>query len=310
MGHIAIFLYMISFIIGIASIRNCKRIVKDQALVVLMPFLKFLVLFNLNLLLNFTALYLSINLAEQINPGNLITVWIVIGWLSFFTIFGSTWYFLQVLLNLLPIKGSRFFALTLKSLGFGFIIVFSVGMAFYVIQKTSIVYAYAIPVSGCAFLSFGILLSILLAIEANNVTVPKKKLVLRISGCLFFALFSMMATVSIVHLKTSVLLLSVISLSLNLFILYGFKPFIKRVIGNYPFPINNSISIVHILERHNISEREKQVLELIIKGKSNKEIEQELLISSHTVKNHIYSIFRKIGVQSRGQLINKILRVY
>ena len=43
-------------------------------------------------------------------------------------------------------------------------------------------------------------------------------------------------------------------------------------------------------------------------GLSNKEMEDVLSISYHTVKNHIYNIFQKLGVKSRGQLIHRILQ--
>jgi len=59
---------------------------------------------------------------------------------------------------------------------------------------------------------------------------------------------------------------------------------------------------------YNISAREKEIIELLIKGKTNKEIEAELFISYNTVKNHIYAVFKKTGVNSRAQLINLIQR--
>jgi len=51
-----------------------------------------------------------------------------------------------------------------------------------------------------------------------------------------------------------------------------------------------------------ISQREKEIIDLILKGKSNKEIEDKLHISSHTVKNHIYNIYKKLDVNNRGEL--------
>jgi two-component system response regulator DegU len=47
---------------------------------------------------------------------------------------------------------------------------------------------------------------------------------------------------------------------------------------------------------------------LILQGKSNREIEELLFISGQTVKNHIYNIFRKLGVKSRGQLVGLVLK--
>ncbi len=47
--------------------------------------------------------------------------------------------------------------------------------------------------------------------------------------------------------------------------------------------------------------REQQVLELIVRGKSNKEIGAELKISEATVKSHINSLLSKLGVTDRTQ---------
>ena len=47
--------------------------------------------------------------------------------------------------------------------------------------------------------------------------------------------------------------------------------------------------------------RELQVLELIVRGKSNKEIGSDLKISEATVKSHINSLLSKLGVSDRTQ---------
>ena len=53
-----------------------------------------------------------------------------------------------------------------------------------------------------------------------------------------------------------------------------------------------------------LSARECDIVGLILRGKSNAQIEKELFISIHTVKNHITSIHGKLGVRSRWQLIS------
>jgi DNA-binding NarL/FixJ family response regulator len=47
--------------------------------------------------------------------------------------------------------------------------------------------------------------------------------------------------------------------------------------------------------------REKQVLELVKKGMSNKEIADVLSIASNTVKNHIHHLLEKLNVRSRHE---------
>ena len=50
-----------------------------------------------------------------------------------------------------------------------------------------------------------------------------------------------------------------------------------------------------------LSPREVEVLELIVRGQSNKEIARELSISLSTVKNHVHRIITKLGVSDRVQ---------
>lgn len=61
--------------------------------------------------------------------------------------------------------------------------------------------------------------------------------------------------------------------------------------------------IDEICETYKITPREKEFIELIYKGKSNKEIAEELFLSESTVKTHIYNIFRKLDVKNRVGVI-------
>ena len=51
-----------------------------------------------------------------------------------------------------------------------------------------------------------------------------------------------------------------------------------------------------------LSPRECQVLELICKGDSNREIGEVMLISEQTVKNYITHVMLKLGVRNRTEL--------
>jgi len=62
-----------------------------------------------------------------------------------------------------------------------------------------------------------------------------------------------------------------------------------------------------IIKEFHISKREQEIIELILQGKSNKEIKELLFISFNTVKNHIYNLYQKLGVKSRGQLVHFIM---
>lgn len=55
-------------------------------------------------------------------------------------------------------------------------------------------------------------------------------------------------------------------------------------------------------EVENLSPQEQKIYQAIRKGKTNKEIASELFISLSTVKTHINSIYKKLGVSSRNEL--------
>lgn len=53
---------------------------------------------------------------------------------------------------------------------------------------------------------------------------------------------------------------------------------------------------------YGISDKEKEILELVAEGKSNKEISSELFLSEGTVRNYISSLLDKLSLRDRTQL--------
>lgn len=54
---------------------------------------------------------------------------------------------------------------------------------------------------------------------------------------------------------------------------------------------------------HDLTNREQEILKLIVNGLNNREIADHLIISQSTVKNHVTSIFMKLGVTSRAEAV-------
>lgn len=60
--------------------------------------------------------------------------------------------------------------------------------------------------------------------------------------------------------------------------------------------------------REPLTEREQDVLHLIVRGLNNREIGEQLFISTSTVKNHVSSILAKLNVSSRSEAVALAVR--
>ncbi len=58
-----------------------------------------------------------------------------------------------------------------------------------------------------------------------------------------------------------------------------------------------------------LSEREREVLELISAGSTNREIAQQLFLSPHTVKEHTSALYRKLGARNRADAVQRAQRI-
>jgi DNA-binding CsgD family transcriptional regulator len=61
-----------------------------------------------------------------------------------------------------------------------------------------------------------------------------------------------------------------------------------------------------IIEAYGLTPREREVVKSIARGCSTPEIAAELFLSAHTVRDYIKSVFDKVGVSSRGELVAKL----
>jgi DNA-binding NarL/FixJ family response regulator len=67
-----------------------------------------------------------------------------------------------------------------------------------------------------------------------------------------------------------------------------------------------SARLVGSPENQTLTQRERQILDLVGEGKSNKEIGRALRISNATVKNHVHNILEKLQVHRRGEAASRL----
>lgn len=79
--------------------------------------------------------------------------------------------------------------------------------------------------------------------------------------------------------------------------------FYKHYLSAY-FASSRKKDCLREFQKHGISQREGQTVLLALQGLSNRQISEELNVSLSTVKSHLYSVFKKMGIQNRFELIH------
>jgi two-component system, NarL family, response regulator len=78
--------------------------------------------------------------------------------------------------------------------------------------------------------------------------------------------------------------------------------------GGQYLPASVTAALAERAGRVELSDRERQVLEAMVRGRSNKEIAHALGISENTVKVHATRVFEKLGVADRLEAVTVAIR--
>ena len=58
----------------------------------------------------------------------------------------------------------------------------------------------------------------------------------------------------------------------------------------------------------NLTTRERQIVDALLRGFANKEIAQHLRVSDQTIKNRLSALYRKVGVRGRVDLVLSVVK--
>ena len=91
------------------------------------------------------------------------------------------------------------------------------------------------------------------------------------------------------------------------------SPLSPRLVGGLLEQLRNGLDGHRIIgprldAAHGLSRRELEIMALVAKGMSNREIATHLTITEGTVKNHVHNALRKLGMSTRGQAAAYLVR--
>jgi DNA-binding CsgD family transcriptional regulator len=307
MDHICIFAYFICLVVGIFAAFYSFQLNRTYRYPFLSHFVNYIVVFNLVIFLYLIIKYASVNfpgpaIADQNSP-----FYTVMFSVALIGEIGLIYTFFRVCLGLLekniPKKANIMFSATLIVVGISCVI----GITTYMNTGSNrwIMTTYI----GVAIAGMVILLGMSVWLSLGKLEEPRdsRRTAIRVFGALFFAGYLVFFSAAILPEHLQLYPGTAALMYLNIIPIIWLKKFFLRLYV-WISSENSARLLEFVAQDKQISKREREIMELILQGKSNKEIEDLLFISYNTVKNHIYNIYQKMGVNSRGQMIHAVLQ--
>ena len=299
MGHLYLLGIVLNLIVGACVIVYFFQVSRSFPFPFISPMAWHLILFNGALFILLMFEYLEVNLPSFTNSKQYI-LYLDLGYLGvYFLLNGIVFVMARIMTAFLEIRFKSLF-----SYGFiaGFILIifsFCMKTIFYdhisLGSLTTVIYYYL----QFLFFSLEVLLLIILMARAKKQIPGWKRLIysfaiINLSHYVVLALIFAFQNPFLIHSGYLYFNLSPLFWLLVFFLKYA------RNIANQA----ESMGILDVFSiKYKISKREKEIMRLILLGKSNSEIKDELFISYHTVKNHLYSLYNKLSIKSRYELI-------
>ena len=315
MIHISIFFEILALIIGSAAILYVYQHYRNYRCSFIKPYILYILIGNLITLRNLFFLYLTENFYQTGHIEDIIPL-ISIHILSSFALIGLIYYRLKItiLLREKPFPRVLYKTFIMLCIIISIIFLKEILFPYHTGQVIDLYYngsEYGIRLLTryIVYIEFALTLLTWLELALNagfkNNQDKRKAIILFSSFYLiifpisFFPFFSQLSHYIIMIPIHSVLRNIVPFIWLRFF-------FVKYYLGGQVFHDKKEI-LPAFAETHSITGREEEIIGLIIQGKSNKEIMNILDLSLNTVRNHIYHIYRKLGINSRTQLFKLIL---
>lgn len=307
MDHVIVFVNILILTIGFSVVYQGYQAYRVHRFPAVRAFVLYIGLYNAVMLLTLIAQYLLRNVESLSSDGMYVLVMVVMGFFGFSLAAVEIVMYASTMWRLSGDDGvPRWFAYSYVFVCTGWLAAFAAGSyRFFEFADKRFLLDVHVSINYTLTALF-VLLPLLLVLRLRRVQPDRQRRLARTAGIFFLSLSLLDASGMAIPSPWNMLVMLLTSLSMNLLLLVNFGWFVREYFG--PQTSDTGLNVDRICAEFRFSTREREIIEMILKGKSNKEIERELFISPHTVKNHIYHIFQKAGIKSRGQLVSMILQ--
>jgi DNA-binding NarL/FixJ family response regulator len=82
----------------------------------------------------------------------------------------------------------------------------------------------------------------------------------------------------------------------------------NRLLNTKPFTNKSTNEAEDSLNTYNLTRREKEILQMVVEGKQNKQIAEASGKSVRTIETHRFNIMKKLGVNNAIDMVNKAMK--
>jgi len=72
---------------------------------------------------------------------------------------------------------------------------------------------------------------------------------------------------------------------------------------------HRQFNLKELKERYGLTERQMDILKLLVNGSSNKEIAEALCVTEDTVKGHLKHVMRRLEVNTRTEILSMLFQL-
>lgn len=308
MQHLIVFFAILAFGVGIVSFMYVQRLYSKHNLFFLKIFLRYIIVLNITVFLNLALNYLLANVLFSFDIFRKVMIVIVVNIVGFFLFALLTFYYLVLARSLIDKsigkveKNLLISIIILASMSYGF------SLALYSSSSKISFFLLVHKIFPSILSIVSAMASLRLFAEAKDLKTKSQIRTIRLFSAIYTIFFVYQLCIWIFPLD-----IWIMSSALNLLILNVIPiPFLVRLLkerGNQVlYKPEASAKVKRFYSSHGLSKREEEIADLILEGRSNDEIKDELFISIFTVKKHISNIFMKLDINSRSQLIQKAMQ--